>query len=62
MSRDIEKMTNDEWINYREELLKDYLSRGFVLVPNTECDMCDVHEGYTCLQDEIFQLQQEGIE
>jgi hypothetical protein len=62
MSRDVEKMTNDEFIEYREDLLKKYLAKGFVLTPNADCDMCDVHDGYTCFQDEIFQLQQEGIE
>jgi hypothetical protein len=62
MSKDIEKMTNDEWIDYREELLQEFLKKGGTLIPNPECCMCDAHEGYTCLEDEIFQLAQEGIE
>jgi hypothetical protein len=59
---DIEKMTNDEFIQYREDKLTEYLEKGFVLKPNIECPMCDEAEDYTCFECEIFQLQQEGIE
>ena len=56
---DIEKMTNDEWIEYRENLLSEYLKSGYVLIPNENCPMCE--ENYTCFECEIHQLNEKGI-
>jgi len=58
---DIEKMTNDEWIEYRENLLSEYLKSGYVLIPNEDCPMCEVEENYTCFECEIHQLNEKGI-
>jgi hypothetical protein len=53
---DIEKMSNDQFINYRENLLNEYLNKGYKLIPNIECAMCDTD--YTCFQCEIYQIEE----
>jgi len=53
---DIEKMSNDDFINYRENLLNDYLNKGYKLIPNINCPMCDID--YTCFQCEIYQIEE----
>jgi hypothetical protein len=58
---DIELMNNDQFINYRDNLLKDYLNQGYVLNPNPECPMCDIGENYTCFECEIHQLADKGF-
>lgn len=58
--QDIDNMTNDEWITYRENLSEEFFKKGGVFKPNVECDACDVGEGYTCLEDEIFQIDEMG--
>jgi hypothetical protein len=57
----IENMTNDEWINYRENLLSDYVKAGYKLIPNEYCPMCEVEENYTCFECEIHQLNDKGF-
>jgi len=59
---DIESMSNDQWIAYREGLLADFLSKGHKLSPTIECPMCDPDNNYTCFECEIYQLAQRGIE
>jgi hypothetical protein len=58
---DIEKMTNDEFITYRENLLNDYLKAGYKLIPNEYCPMCEVEENYTCFQCEIYQIEEKNL-
>ena len=57
----IETMTNDDFIDYRENLLNVYLNKGYKLKPNIHCPMCDSGDNYTCFQCEIYQLESKGI-
>jgi hypothetical protein len=53
---DIDAMTSDEWLNYREDLLEQYYAEGHKLIPNHECSSCDPDEDYTCFACEVFQV------
>ena len=53
----IEKMTRDEWLIYRDDKLNDWLDKGNVLKPNIHCQICDPEDGYTCLTCEIDQIE-----
>jgi hypothetical protein len=55
---DIESMSSDQWLNYRDRLLDDYYKSGNVLKPTVGCSMCDVDEDDTCFQCEVFQIDQ----
>jgi hypothetical protein len=52
----IEKMTDGEWIAYREEKLHDYFASGKELVPDPECKQCDTHNDYVCFYCELHQI------
>ena len=39
---DIDKMTSDEWLAYRDDLIDSHYARGFKLTPNPDCNTCDV--------------------
>ena len=39
---DIDKMTSDEWIKYRLDLVDAHLAKGLPLVPDPKCSVCDV--------------------
>ena len=58
---DIEKMSTDEFINYREQLFDKYITAGHVLIPNIECSTCDSNNDYTCFQCEICQIDEKEI-
>jgi hypothetical protein len=49
-------MTRLEWLNYRDELLDNYLKAGNILRPNVRCSACDPRDDYTCLICEIAQV------
>ena len=53
---DIEAMNPDEWHVYRDDLLDEFLNRGYVLKPNVHCRACDPRDDYTCLGCEIQQV------
>ena len=56
MTKDIDAMTHDEWVNYREEKLDKHISTGNVLVPSGTCSTCDPHDDYVCFYCEVFQV------
>jgi len=56
---DIEKMTSNEWINYRYDLIDDFYAKGFVLKPVIGCSQCDVINDYICFDHEDAQLKGE---
>jgi hypothetical protein len=53
---DIDKMTSDEWINYRLDLVDAHLAKGLPLVPDPNCSVCDVHNDYICFDHELKQV------
>lgn len=53
---DIEKMTTSKWLNYRDDLIDDHLSKGMALMPSADCNTCDVDEDYVCFECECYQL------
>jgi hypothetical protein len=59
--KDIDLMTNGQWINYREDLIEDFYSRGFVLKPSIDCSICDSEDDYTCFDCECTQLNSERV-
>jgi len=56
---DIDTMTSNEWLDYREGLLEGFYARGNVLKPNINCKSCDPDEDYTCFACECVQLNQD---
>jgi len=53
---DIDKMTSDEWLAYRDDLIDSHYARGFKLTPNPDCNTCDVVNDYVCFDCECSQL------
>jgi hypothetical protein len=53
---DIDKMTSNEWINYRLDLIDAHLAKGLPLKPNPECSACDVVNDYICFDCELHQV------
>jgi hypothetical protein len=58
---DIEKMTSNEWINYRYDLIDAHLAKGLSLTPSIECSQCDVINDYLCFNCECSQIDK-GLE
>jgi len=56
---DIDSMTSSEWMAYREEKIHQHLSKGNKLVPNPECQTCDVENDYVCFTCECSQLEKD---
>jgi hypothetical protein len=54
---DIDAMTSNEWLNYRENLLEDFYKQGHVLKPTIGCSCCDPDDGYTCFECECNQIE-----
>ena len=54
---DIEAMSTTEWLNYRENLLEDFIKRGHVLTPTMGCSDCDSDDDYTCFICECQQIE-----
>ena len=54
--QDIELMTTGQWLNYREDLIEDFYSKGFILNPNVNCSTCDIDNYYICFECECNQL------
>lgn len=54
---DIDEMTIDQWLAYRDELLDDFYQRGFKLEPTVGCVACDPINDYTCFACECFQIE-----
>jgi hypothetical protein len=52
---DIDKMTSDEWIKYRLDLVDAHLAKGLPLVPDPKCSVCDVDNDYICFDHELIQ-------
>jgi len=55
---DIDKMTSDEWLAYRDDLIDSHHARGHELTPNPECKACDVVNDHICFDCECNQLDQ----
>ena len=53
---DIDKMTSDEWLSYRRDLIEEYYAAGNELIPNPECKQCDTINDYVCFDCECNQL------
>jgi len=52
----IDKMTNNQWINYRLDLIDQHLAKGLPLKPDPECKQCDVINDYICFNCECNQI------
>lgn len=55
---DIDSMSSNEWLNYREELLETFYMAGYTLKPTIGCNNCDISEDYTCFHCECEQINQ----
>ena len=49
---DIEKMSHNDWLAYRESTIEKLEALGYELLPNPECGSCDVHNEYVCFDCE----------
>jgi len=56
MKIDIDKMTSNEWLNYRDDLLDNFYKQGYVLKPTVGCSNCNLDDDYTCFECECFQI------
>jgi hypothetical protein len=56
--QDIDAMSSNEWLNYRDDLLDEFYKRGYVLKPTIGCGNCDPAEDYTCFSCECSQINQ----
>ena len=54
---DIDKMTSNEWLNYRDELIEKHLAGGGSLKPNPNCRVCDLDNDYLCFDCECNLLE-----
>ena len=55
---DIDKMTGNEWLNYRDSLLESFYADGKELVANPYCKQCDVDfDNYVCFDCECMQIE-----
>lgn len=54
---DIDKMTTNEWLAYREEKIEEFCANGDELKPNPDCKTCDVPNEYVCFACECHQLE-----
>jgi hypothetical protein len=62
-AQDIDAMSSNQWLNYRDELLDEFYRRGYVLKPTIGCGNCDPAEDYACFSCECEQINQvRGIE
>jgi hypothetical protein len=55
----IEQMTTSQWLNYRDDLIEDFYSKGGVLKPVIGCKQCDTDNDYICFDHEDLQLKGE---
>jgi hypothetical protein len=55
----IEQMTTSQWLNYRDDLIEDFYSKGGVLKPVIGCNQCDTDNDYICFDHEDSQLKGE---
>jgi hypothetical protein len=55
----IEQMTTSQWLNYRDDLIEDFYSKGGVLKPVIGCKQCDTDNDYICFDHEDSQLKGE---
>jgi hypothetical protein len=45
---DIEKMSHNDWLAYRDSTIEKLEKLGHKLLPNPQCDTCDIHNDYVC--------------
>jgi hypothetical protein len=45
---DIEKMSHNNWLAYRESTIEKLEALGYELLPNPTCSTCDIHNDYVC--------------
>lgn len=55
---DIDRMTSNEWLNYRDDLLEEHYKRGHTIKPNIDCVSCDPVNDYTCFACECIQIEE----
>lgn len=49
---DIEKMSHNDWLAYRESMIEKLEALGHKLVPNPDCSTCDIDNDYVCFSCE----------
>lgn len=54
---DIERMTIDEWFDYRQAKIDALYASGKNLVPDPDCGFCDAHNEYVCFYCELEQTR-----
>jgi hypothetical protein len=52
----IDAMTNDQWISYREDKIEKFYASGKILRPTLGCSNCDLGDDYTCFFCECEQI------
>ena len=55
-AQDIDAMSTNEWLHYREWIVDEFYRRGHVLKPTIGCSNCDPDEDYTCFACECNQI------
>lgn len=55
----IEFMTSNEWLAYRQQKLDEFYFRGNELKPRIGCSTCDIINDYVCFECELLQIGNE---
>lgn len=53
----IEFMTTNEWLAYRQQKLDEFYLRGNELKPSIGCKTCDTENDYVCFNCELIQME-----
>ena len=51
---DINRMSHDKWLAYREKQIETIEATGKKLLPNLECGTCDIDNDYVCFECECI--------
>jgi hypothetical protein len=51
---DINRMSHDKWLAYREKQIETIEATGKKLLPNPECGTCDIDNDYVCFECECI--------
>lgn len=54
----IDAMTSNEWLAYRDAKIDAHYAKGLRLVPDPDCGSCDADNDYVCFQCELMQLDE----
>jgi len=61
VKRDWDTIPDDEWHTYTIERRDAFYDAGHKLKPQKDCNVCDHHNDYICIDHEFQQLEKKGF-